>query len=202
MSGGTPGAGDDPHVDIEHLIHHTELPQTRLSSVLDAVVKGIGDAVSWVWVVLVAIIVVNVTMRYAFGEGRIEFEELQWHLYAVGFLIGLSYCVQNDSHIRIDIFQERFRPRTQAWIEFYGILLFLIPYTVVVLVYAPSFIEYSLRTGEVSSAPGGLPYRWGIKSVMFLAYLLILIAAISRLSRACALLFGRPQPRTEPGGHR
>lgn len=199
MSEGTSGTGDGPHLDIEQLIHHTELPHTRLSSALDAFVRGIGNAVSWVWAVLVAVIVVNVTMRYAFGEGRIEFEELQWHLYAVGFLIGLSYCIQNDSHIRIDIFQERFQLRTKAWIEFWGILVFLIPYTAVVLVYAPSFIEYSFGTGEVSSAPGGLPYRWAIKSVMFFAYLLILTAAISRLSRACALLFGKRQPGVRSG---
>jgi TRAP-type mannitol/chloroaromatic compound transport system permease small subunit len=191
MSNGTPDLGDGPHVDIEQLIHRVELPHTRLSSVLDALVRGIGNAVSWVWVVLVAVIVTNVTMRYAFGQGRIEFEELQWHLYSIGFLIGLSYCIQNDSHIRIDIFQERFQPRTKAWIELFGILIFLIPYTAVVLIYAPSFIEYSFRTGEISSAPGGLPYRWFIKAMMFIAYLLILIAAVSRLSRACALLFGR-----------
>jgi TRAP-type mannitol/chloroaromatic compound transport system permease small subunit len=199
MSDGTPDIGERPHVDIEHLIHHIELPHTRLSSVLDAIVRGIGNTVSWIWVVLVAVIVVNVTLRYVFGEGRIEFEELQWHLYAIGFLIGLSYCIQNDSHIRIDIFQEHFRPRTKAWIELFGILIFLIPYTAVVLVYAPPFIEYSIRTNEVYSAPGGLPYRWAIKSVMFLAYLLILTAAVSRLSRACALLFGGRNPGNHAG---
>lgn len=195
MTEGAPSAGDAPHVDIEQLIHHTELPHTRLSSVLDAFVRGIGNAVSWVWILLVAVIVINVVARYAFGQGRIEFEELQWHLYAIGFLIGLSYCIQNDSHIRIDIFQERFQPRTKAWIEVLGIVLFLIPYAAVVLIYAPSFIEYSFRMSEISSAPGGLPYRWAIKSVMFLAYLLILIAALSRLSRACALLLGRRQAK-------
>lgn len=202
MSGGTPHIGERPHVDIEHLIHHTELPHTRLSRVLDAIVRGIGNAVSWIWAALVAVIVVNVTLRYVFGEGRIEFEELQWHLYAIGFLIGLSYCIQNDSHIRIDIFQEHFRPRTKAWIELFGIITLLIPYTTVVLVYAPSFIEYSIRTSEVSSAPGGLPYRWAIKSVMFIAYLLILTAAISRLSRACALLFKGRQPGNHAGRRR
>jgi TRAP-type mannitol/chloroaromatic compound transport system permease small subunit len=122
MSDQTPDTGERLHVDIEQLIHHTELPHTRLSSVLDAIVRGIGNVVSWVWAILVAVIVVNVTLRYAFGEGRIEFEELQWHLYAIGFLIGLSYCIQNDSHIRIDIFQERFRPHTKAWIELFGII--------------------------------------------------------------------------------
>jgi TRAP-type mannitol/chloroaromatic compound transport system permease small subunit len=199
MVDGPEETGDGPHVDIEQLIHRVELPHTRLSSVLDAFVRGIGNAVSWVWVVLVAVIVTNVTMRYVFGQGRIEFEELQWHLYSIGFLVGLSYCIQNDSHIRIDILQERFKPRTKAWIEVLGILLFLVPYTAIVLIYAPGFIEYSFRTGEVSSAPGGLPYRWVIKSMMFLAFLLILIAAISRLSRACALLFGERQIQPRSG---
>jgi TRAP-type mannitol/chloroaromatic compound transport system permease small subunit len=201
MSDPAPDIGERPHVDIEHTIHHTELPHTRLSSVIDAIIRGIGNAVSWIWVVLIAVIIVNVTSRYAFGEGRIEFEELQWHLYAIGFLIGLSYCIQNDSHIRIDIFHERFRLRTKAWIELFGILIFLIPYTAVVLVYAPPFIEYSIRTNEVSSAPGGLPYRWAIKSVMFFAYLLILTAAISRLSRVCALLFKGRQAGHRPAGN-
>ena len=31
----------------------------------------------------------NVTLRYVFGQGR-ELEELQWHLYALGFLLALS----------------------------------------------------------------------------------------------------------------
>lgn len=197
MTDRSPQARPEPHIDLEHFIHHTELPSTRISRVLDGFVRGIGNIVSWVWVLLVAVIVLNVTMRYVFGEGRIEFEELQWHLYAIGFLVGLSYCIENDSHIRIDVFHERFSLRTKAWVEFFGILIFLIPYAFIVLIYAPPFIEYSFRTGEVSSAPGGLPYRWLIKSCMFLAFALIFIAAISRWTRACALLFGR-RPKVEP----
>jgi TRAP-type mannitol/chloroaromatic compound transport system permease small subunit len=177
---------------IEQFIHHTALPHTKASRILDGFIKAIGDAVSWFWLALVGIIVLNVVMRYVFGEGRIEFEELQWHLYAVGFLIGLSYCVQNDSHIRIDILHEQFRLRTKAWVELVGIVLFLIPYVAVVLVFSPQFIAYSFEVGEVSDAPGGLPYRWAIKAVMFIAYALILIAALSRLSRVTALLFGVP----------
>ena len=191
--------GGEPHVDIEELIHHTELPHTRISGVLDGFVRGVGDFVSWIWVVLVVVIVVNVTMRYVFNEGRIEFEELQWHMYSIGWLIGLSYCVQNDSHIRIDILHDRFKPRTKAWVDLVGILVFLIPYTAIVLIYSPTFIEYSFSTGEISDAPGGLPYRWGIKSVMFIGYGLVLIAAVSRLIRAFSMVFGGPTERQVRG---
>ena len=186
---------------LESLEHHTELPRTRLSGALEGFIKGVGDAASWVWVILVAVIVVNVTMRYVFGEGRIEFEELQWHLYAVGFLIGLSYCIQNDSHIRIDLLHERFSLRTQAWVELFGIVLFLIPFAVIVLIYSPAFIAYSWSVGEVSDAPGGLPYRWAIKSFMFISFALILIAGVARLIRVVALLSGvRPVGRSASRG--
>lgn len=201
MTQPSPPSGSEPRVDVEDILfHHVELPETRLSGALDRFVEGVGNAVSWLWVLLVAVIVLNVTMRYVFGEGRIEFEELQWHLYAIGWLVGLSYCVQNDSHIRIDIFHERFRPRTKAWIDLFGILVLLIPYTVIVLIYAPDFIAYSFKTGEISDAPGGLPYRWAIKGMMFVGFALLLIAAVARLLRAAALLFGGARSERQPKG--
>lgn len=184
MTKKTSGVDERPEIGIDHSIHHTELPRTPFSRLLDGIVKTAGDWVSWLWVLLVAVIVVNVTMRYVFGRGYIAFEEAQWHIYAVGWLVGLSYCAQGDTHIRIDILHERFGPKTKAWVDFLGILLLLIPYTAIVLIYSPQFIHYSFTTGEVSDAPGGLPLRWVIKSVMFLAFVLLLLAAIARLHRA------------------
>ena len=93
------------------------LPHTRLSAGIDRFVGRSGEILSWIWLVLLAVIVVNVTLRYVFGSGRIELEEAQWHLYAVGFLGAIAYCVQADSHIRVDVLHERFSPRMQAWID-------------------------------------------------------------------------------------
>jgi len=188
--------GGEPHVVVEDLIHHTELPRTALSNALDAIIRWIGYSASWFcWISLVAIIVVNVAMRYIFGEGRIYFEEAQTFVYALGFLIGLSFCVENDSHIRIDIFHDRFRPRTKAWIDFLGILFFLIPYCLMILIYSPPLISYSWEVGETSASPGGLPFPfltiW--KSFMFIGYVLLLVAAVSRLIRAASLIFGSGQ---------
>ena len=185
--------GGEPHVGLEDLIHHTELPRTAVSNLLDTIVRWAGYGASWFcWFFLVGIIVVNVIMRYFFGEGKIYFEEAQSFIYALGFLIGLSFCVENDSHIRIDIFHDRFKPRTKAWIDFIGIIFFLIPYVLVILIYSVPLIEYSIETGERSTSPGGLPYPlitiW--KSFMFIGYALLMIAAVSRLIRASSMLFG------------
>ena len=172
--------------------HHDALPETRLSLRLDAMIRKIGDFVSWVWVVLLATIVLNVVMRYAFGEGRIEFEELQWHLYAVGFLVGVAYGVESDDHVRVDFVRSRLGLRMQAWVELYGILLLLFPFIALILHASIPLIQYSWNAGEVSAAPGGLPFRWLIKGALFVGFALLGVAAFSRLLRVSSFLFGAP----------
>lgn len=169
-----------------------DLPHTRLSRRIDAWVRRIGRAASWLWAVLLFVVVLNVLLRYAFGEGRIEFEEIQWHLYATGFLVALGYTLQSDDHIRVDFLRTRFSPRLQAWIELYGTLLLLLPFVALVLVYSAPFIASSFAQAEVSAAPGGLPFRWAIKAMLFVGFALLGIAAIARLLRVSAFLFGVP----------
>jgi len=181
----------EAHPDLDHLIHHTALPETGLSRRIDALLRAVGSAMSWSWVLLMLVIIGNVLMRYLFDEGRIEFEELQWHLYAIGWLFGLSYCFAADDHVRVDLFHERFSLRVQGWVELLGILCLLLPFLTLVLWFAIPFIEYSWQLGEVSEAPGGLPFRWLIKAVLFAGFALLVLATLSRLSRVCALLFGK-----------
>jgi TRAP-type mannitol/chloroaromatic compound transport system permease small subunit len=140
--------------------------------------------------VLLLVIVVNVALRYLFGDGHIELEELQWHLYSAGFLLGLSYAVQSDSHIRVDVVAERLHPRQRAWLELYGILLALLPFVVLVLWYSLPFVQSSWALSEVSASPGGLPARWLIKAALPLAFFVLLLAVLSRLSRVWKFLFG------------
>lgn len=166
-----------------------ELPDTRLSRVIDPLLSRIGQWTSWLWLILMGIIVLNVVLRYAFGEGRIEFEEIQWHLYACGFLFGLSYTYQSDDHIRVDVLHGYLSTRTLAWIELYGIALLLLPFIAVIVVFSFPFVGASFALGEVSQAPGGLPYRWIIKAALPAGFILLLIAVLSRLSRICSFLF-------------
>lgn len=190
-----------PHID-ETLPREDYLPHTRLSQRISLGLQTIGQIVSWIWLVLLAVIVVNVTMRYVFGEGRVEFEEIQWHLYAIGFLVGLSICFDSDDHIRVDIFHARLGNRSRAWIELYGLALLFLPFVLLVLVFSIPFVGYSFATGEVSDAPGGLPLRWAIKSVLPITFLLLFAAGLGRFLRVTAYLFGSPPPlsgEADPG---
>lgn len=176
------------HVDLDRLTHHTALPNTRLSRWLDNMLSHIGKLISWTWVILMAVIILNVFMRYVMGEGRIEFEELQWHLYAIGWLCGLSYCFVADDHVRVDLIHHRFSLKTQAWIELLGITFLLLPFMSIVIWYAIPFVAYSWELNEISGDPGGLPFRWLIKAVLPFGFILLALAIFSRLSRVCALL--------------
>ncbi|MCB9959459.1 MAG: TRAP transporter large permease subunit [Rhodospirillaceae bacterium] len=169
------------------------LPHTRISTVLDPIVRKIGEWVSWLWVVLVCVIVVNVVLRYVFGEGRVELEEIQWHFYSVGFLFGLSYCFVFDGHVRVDIFHAHFPPRLRAWIEFFGLILFLGPFIGIIIVYAIPFVERAYDIGEISDAPGGLPYRWLVKAVLPASFAVLGLAAVSYFTRVTAYLFRFPE---------
>lgn len=155
----------------------------------DRVLDRIGDALSWIWLALIAVIVSAVVLRFVFGVGLIQLEELQWHLYAVGFLAGIVGCVVHDRHVRVDVLRERMTLRNQRWVDFYGVLLFQLPLVVLVLWSALPLVAESFVTGEESSSAGGLPYRWILKAALPLAFVGIGIATLNRLRRTFRALF-------------
>lgn len=165
-----------------------ELPETRISKFVDPTLLRIATWAGYIWVLLMAVIVVNVVFRYGFGEGRIEFEEIQWHLYSTGFLLVLGYGVVSDTHIRVDVFHERFSNEVQAWIDLYGLILFVLPFSILIIYFGVPFVAYSFEVNEVSAAPGGLPFRWMIKAMLVLGMALLALGTISRISRLYAYL--------------
>ncbi len=157
---------------------------------VDTALRRVCRAVSWVWLALVAVIVCSVLLRFVFGMGRIELEELQWHLYALGFLVGIVACAVADRHVRVDVFRERMSRRTRDWIDLYGILLCQLPLVALVLASALPFVAESFAVGERSASAGGLPLRWLLKSVLPLSFTLLGLASLARLVQVARRLFG------------
>lgn len=164
------------------------LPGNALSRGLDRFVIVIGGLASVVWVLLVVNILVSVFLRYVMGRGSVFLEELQWHFFAIGIAISLSYTMAKNGHIRVDILSLNFRPRTRLWIEIGGLLFLLLPYCVFVLWFGISFVQHSYASGEISLAPGGIPYRWIIKSFLPISFLLLAISGLACLIRCIAEL--------------
>ncbi len=155
---------------------------------LDRFVIKVGKAAAWSNCLLVLAIILNVVLRYAFGKGQVWLEELQWHLYGLAVMIGLSYSQALDSPIRVDILHQRFSRRGKAFWEIVGTLLFLLPWVAVLIYMGVDFWTESWRVNEASDSPLGLPFRWIIKAVIPISFALLGLAAASRFISSIAAL--------------
>ena len=167
---------------------------TQTADRLDAWLTRIGRACAWLALVLIGTIMLQIVLRYVVGQGRVWIEELQWHFYAVGILIGLSYTTVFDGHVRVDLLFERFGARTRAWVELLGIVLLLWPLIYVVFVHSLPFLAESYTLGEASDAPAGLRYRWVIKGFIPLGFALLFLASLARVLRAVNVILHRRRP--------
>jgi len=120
----------------------------------------------------------DVVMRYMFNDVSIGMQELEWHLYSTIFLLGVSYAIRHDGHVRVDLIYERLSVKRQAWVDLMGCLIFLLPFTLLVFYYGLGFVAESWDMSERSGDPGGLLYRWAIKSMIPIAFLSMAISGI------------------------
>jgi TRAP-type mannitol/chloroaromatic compound transport system permease small subunit len=160
------------------------------TNAIDRFILRFGHFLSWANFLLIFVIVLQVVLRYGFGRGMVALEELEWHLYAAAFMFGLSYAVVTDAHVRVDLISSRISPTTRAWVEIVGLAVLLLPFIVIVVIYGWEFFLSSWVRHERSLAPMGLPYRWAIKAVIPLSFILFGLAALTRLIRTIQQLKG------------
>ena len=160
-----------------------ELKHLPITKKIDSFINNVGEIFNWLWVVLIAVIILNVVLRYVFRSGMIELEELQWHLYAVGWLVGLSSTYVVDLHVRVDVLTDNLGYKKRVWFELFGILLLFLPFIIFVLIYSVPFFELSWETSERSTSANGLAARWAVKGFLVFSFFLLLLAGLSRLIR-------------------
>ncbi len=160
----------------------------RFCTAIDTFIKRLGSATCWLNTILVVNIVVQVILRYALGEGKIWLEELQWHFYAVLFLVGLSYCLTTDTHVRLDIFHRKFSAAQKEYVDLFGMLFMVLPFFSILFFHGLDFMATAWHVNESSPHPLGLPYWWIIKAFIPATMFLVILAALSRIVRAVVVL--------------
>ena len=158
---------------------------------LEKISEWCGIAVSWCVLLMVLIISYDVFMRYFFQIGSVALQELEWHLFAILFLLGASYTLKHDGHVRVDIFYQsrKFSDIHRAWIDLLGTVLFLIPFCVLIIVSSWEFVSYSFRILEGSPDAGGLPFRFLLKAAIPLGFFLLLIQGAALALRCVDTIF-------------
>ena len=150
-----------------------------LSRWIDVLNTWVGRFVAWATAVVVVVVFVDVVMRYAFNTSFVFTQELEWHLFAFIFLMGAGYTLLHDGHVRVDIFYQRLSPKSQAWINLIGVLLFLIPGCVMIIVTSLTFVYNAWSVLEGSPDPGGIPYRFLLKACIPVGFVLVLLQGLS-----------------------
>ena len=165
--------------------------------VLQQLVRGIdqisewsGRAVAWLVLVLVLLVCYDVAMRYLFQSGSIALQELEWHLFAIIFLLGAAYTLKHDEHVRVDLLysNRRFSDRHRAIVNLLGTLLLLIPFCLLIIYTSWDFVGNSFAMGEGSPDPGGLSHRFLIKAAIPLGFVMLLIQGIAEIARNIIIL--------------
>lgn len=159
-------------------------------SLIDRFIKTIGQATSWLTILLVLVIIVDVFLRYVFSVTSARSFEMEWHLFAIIFLLGAAWTLQEDKHVRVDVFYHRFSPKTQGWINLIGTITLLLPFCVVAFYESLSFVESSFAVRETSPDPGGLPARYLIKATIPTGFLLLGLQGISEALKSIRKIMG------------
>lgn len=141
--------------------------------------ERIGVAVSWLTTVLVAVVCYDVFTRYLLKSSLVAIQELQWHLFAVIFLIGAAYTLKHGKHVRVDVFYNRFPAKTRAWVDFIGSLIFLLPFCLVAIWCSHTFVINAFIIGEGSPDPGGLPARFILKAAIPVGFFLLALQGLA-----------------------
>lgn len=155
----------------------------QIARAIDLLNEWIGRLAYWLVLLMVAVGAWNVMGRYV---GRIigtnltsnALIEIQWYLFDVVFLLGAAYALKYNEHVRVDIFYKGWDRRRQALANFWGNILFLIPFSSLMIYYSWGTVVNSWKIKEVSPDPGGLP-RYPIKFVIILAFVLLILQGIS-----------------------
>lgn len=166
---------------MDKVLHH-------IISWAEKINEQVGRAVSWLTTLLVILVCFDVIRRWLINDTEAWIMELEWHLFALIFLLGAGYAMKHDRHVRVDLFYSNFSERDKAWVNLLGTIFFLIPWCVLIIIMSWQYAGEAWAVGEGSPDPGGLPARYLIKYTISIGMSLLLLQGFAELSKAILVL--------------
>ena len=166
----------------------------RFTATVDRLNDQIGAVIQWLTLFMVLLGAFNALARYAtrytgLALSSNAYLDLQWYSFTLIFLLGAAYGLNHDHHVRVDVVYAKLGRRAKAWVDLLGTLLFLLPFSVVMLWVSWRPVWNSWVVREISPDPGGLP-RYPIKAVILVAFLLLLLQGVSQAVKQGVILWG------------
>ncbi len=166
----------------------------KLSRHIDVLTERIGKTAIWLVLIVVLISSGNAIMRYTIGYSSNAFLEIQWYLFGLIFMSCGGYTFMRNEHVRIDLISGRFSKRGQTWIDIFGILFFMLPMAIAIMVLSWPIFVRALQSSEMSNSAGGL-IVWPARLMVPAGFFLLVLQAISELIKRVGFLKGAcPDP--------
>jgi TRAP-type mannitol/chloroaromatic compound transport system permease small subunit len=151
----------------------------RLAGGIDVFIDLVGRATSWIALLLALVMGANVLLRYGFSLGWIWAQELEWHLMVPICLFGMSYALRHGEHVRVDILFDKFTPRTKVIVDILSAVLTML-FALAIIWLSIAYVRQSWSIGEGTANPGGIEYRYIVKSLIPIGFGLLLLQSCSQ----------------------
>lgn len=162
----------------------------RLAGWIDVLNERVGRIATWMVLLSCLISAGNACMRYAFSMSSNAWLEVQWYMFAGVVMLGASYTLNRNEHVRVDVLYGRASPRRRAWIDLLGLIFFLMPATILMTLLSWPFFTASWQLMEASNNAGGL-LRWPAKLLLPVGFLLVSLQGVSEIIKRIGYLRGQ-----------
>ena len=162
-------------------------PLLAFSRVVDAFNERVSYIANWLVLLSCLISAGNAFSRYAFSISSNAWLEIQWHMFGAMVMLGTSYTLRKNEHVRVDIVFSNLSTRKQIGVDIFGAILFLLPATLIMAYLSWPVFMNAWNTGEVSPNPGGL-IRWPVRLMMPIGFALLILQGFSELIKRLSLI--------------
>jgi len=152
--------------------------------------KIVGNITAVLMLLVMLNVFIDVLLRYFFHTGSIASQEMEWHLFSVMFLLGISYALTSESHVRVDFIYDNLSNKKKAIINIIGTIFMLMPFALFIAYGSYEFVMDAYTTSEISEDPGGLTHRWIIKAMIPFAFGLLTLTSIGYIIKNIKVLKG------------
>jgi TRAP-type mannitol/chloroaromatic compound transport system permease small subunit len=140
-----------------------------------------GQMISWLTLILVALVIIVVLSRYLLGIGSIAIQESVTYVHAVIFMLGLAFTLQRGGHVRVDIFYRDFSARRKAIVDLIGTVIFLLPFCGLILFGSWDYVMASWSIKESSSETGGIAAVYLLKTLMLFMPITLALQGLAQI---------------------
>ena len=153
----------------------------NLIEILNKINNHVGVLSSFLILFLIFLVSLSVILRYVFSIGFIWIQDLYIWTHAIFILLGISYTLKVDEHVRIDLLYRSFSDKKKRIVNLLGVIFFGIPLTYLLLTNGLDYFMRSFNLNESSKESGGLPNVFILKFFIFFFGFLLLIEVFRQI---------------------